>query len=103
MEKLLINGLEWPLSELDQSNRIADLDEALAFGNHNGASQKPVLPKKLISDDIRYRYGLVIPRRKIPHLLHACVAPMNIMNQFILDAGREIVDKERLTHDQRFK
>jgi hypothetical protein len=75
----------------------------LAFGNHKGASQKPVLLKKLISDNIRYGYGLVIPREKIPRLPHACVSPMNIMNQFTLDAGGEIIDKERLTHDQSFK
>jgi hypothetical protein len=28
---------------------------------------------------------------------------MNIMNQFTLDTGGEILDKERLTHDQSFK
>ena len=28
---------------------------------------------------------------------------MNIMHQFTLDAGGNIVDKERLTHDQSFK
>ncbi len=64
MKDLLIDGSKWPLSELSESERIADLTEALAFGNHKGASQKPVLLKKLISDDIRYGYGLVIPRGK---------------------------------------
>ena len=28
---------------------------------------------------------------------------MNIMHQFTLDASGDIVDKERLTHDQSFK
>ncbi len=62
MEQLLINGSEWPLSDLSMSDKIEDLTEALAFGNHKGASQKSVLLKKLISDDIHYGYGLVIPR-----------------------------------------
>jgi hypothetical protein len=57
----------------------------------------------LISDDIRYSYGLVIPWGKISHLPNACVAPMNITKQFTLDAGGEIVDKEPLTQDQSFK
>jgi hypothetical protein len=57
---LLIKGSKWPLMEISKSNRIADLTEALQFGNHKGASQKPDLLKKLISDDIRYGYGLVI-------------------------------------------
>ena len=89
--------------EISESDRIADLTDALQFGNHKGASQKPDLLKKLILDDIRYGYGLGIPRGKISHLPNACVAPMNITKQFTLDAGGEIVDKECLTHDQSFR
>ncbi len=61
MKDLLINGSKWPLSELSKSEKITDLAEALACGNHKGASRKPVLLKKLVSDDIHYGYGLVIP------------------------------------------
>jgi hypothetical protein len=75
----------------------------LKFGNHKGASQKPDLLKKLISDDIRYGYSLVIKWGKISRLPNAYVAPMNIMKQFTLDAGGGIVDKECLTHEQSFK
>jgi hypothetical protein len=89
--------------EISKSNRIADLTKALQFGNHNGASQKLILLKKLISDDIRHGYGLVIPQEKISCLPDACLAPMNIMKQFTLEIGREIVDKEHLIQDQSFK
>ncbi len=50
MKDLLIDESKWPLSDLSKSERIADLTEALAFGNHKGASQKPVRLKKVISD-----------------------------------------------------
>jgi hypothetical protein len=103
MDRLLIEGSKWPLTELSKSDRISDLTNALQFGNHKGASQKPDLLKKLISDDIRYGYELVIPWGKISHLPNASVAPMNITKQFTLNAGGEIVDNERLTHDQSFK
>ncbi len=103
MECLLIKGSKLPLTEISKSNRISDLTEALQFENHKEASQKPDLLKKLISDDIRYGYELVIPRGKIPRLPNACLAPMNITIQFTLDVGREIVDKEWLTQDQSFK
>jgi hypothetical protein len=103
MEHLLIEGSKWPLTEISESNRIVDLSDALQFGNHKGASQKPDLLNKLISDDIRYGYGHVIPRGKISHLPNACVAPMNILKQFTLNSGGEIVNKERLTNDQSFK
>jgi hypothetical protein len=103
MECLLIEGSKWHLTKISKSNRIADLTNALQFGNHKGASQKPDLLKKLISDDICYGYRLVILWGKISRLLNACVAPMNIMKQFTLDVGGEIVDKEHLIHDQSFK
>jgi hypothetical protein len=102
MEHLLNNESKWPLAEISKSDRIADLTEALQFGNHKGASQKPNLLKKLILDDICHGYGLVIPWGKISHLPNACLAPMNITKQFTLEAGGEIVDKECLTHNQSF-
>jgi hypothetical protein len=61
MKNLFVEGSKWPLSTLSKSDRITDLTEALVFGNHKSASTKPVLLKKLISDDIRFGYGLVIP------------------------------------------
>jgi hypothetical protein len=68
MERLLIEGSKWPLMEISKSNRTADLTNALQFGIYKGAFQKPDLLKKLILDDIRYGYGLVIPRGKISRL-----------------------------------
>jgi hypothetical protein len=74
----------------------------LQFGNHNGTSQKPDLLKKLISDDIRHSYGLVILWDKISRLPNACLVPMNITKQSTHEAGGEIVGKEHLTHNQSF-
>jgi hypothetical protein len=34
MERLLIEGSQWPLKEISKSNRVVDLQEALQFGNH---------------------------------------------------------------------
>jgi hypothetical protein len=42
MERLLIEGSKWPLMEISKGDRIADLTNALQFGNHKGASQKPI-------------------------------------------------------------
>ncbi len=61
-----------------------------------------ILLKKLILDDICYGYELVIPRGNISRLPNACMAPMNITKQFTLNAKGEIVDNERLTHNQSF-
>ncbi len=42
MERLLIEGSKWLLREISESNRIAELTNALQFGNHKGASQKRI-------------------------------------------------------------
>jgi hypothetical protein len=103
MEPLLIEGSRWPLKEISKEDRVADLQETLQFGNHKGATSKPELLRELITADVTHGYGLIIPLNKIERIPGACLAPMNIMHQFTLDASRDIVDKERLTHDQSFK
>jgi hypothetical protein len=47
MKAFLEEGSKWPLDELSEEERIQDIDDALTFGNHKGASQKPELLKKL--------------------------------------------------------
>ncbi len=103
MERLLIKGSRWPLKKISKENRVADLQEALQFGNHKGATSKPELLRELITADVTHGYGLIIPLNKIERIPGACLALMNIMHHFTLDASGDIVDKERLTHDQSFK
>ena len=45
MDCLLFEGSKLPLLELSEKAIIEDLKEALQFGNHKGASEKPVLLK----------------------------------------------------------
>jgi hypothetical protein len=103
MECLLSKGSWWPLKEISEKDRVADRQEALRFGNHEGATSKPELLRELITADVTHGYGLVIPLDKIERISGACLGPMNIMHQFTLDASGDIVDKEQLTHDQSFK
>jgi hypothetical protein len=103
MERLLSEGSRWPLKEISKKDRIVDLQEALKFGNHEGPTSKPELLRELITVNVTHGYGLVIPLDKIERIPGACLAPMNIMHQFTLDASGDIVDKEQPTHDQSFK
>jgi hypothetical protein len=103
MERLLSEGSRWPLKAISKKDRIADLQEALKFGNHKGTTSKPELLRELIIADVTHGYGLDIPLHKIERIPGACLAPMNIMHQFTPDASGDIVDNEQLTHDQSFK
>ncbi len=48
-----MHGSVWPLLELDKDLRKQDLQDALTFGNHKGASTKPESLWKLISKDAK--------------------------------------------------
>jgi hypothetical protein len=100
METILVNRSQWPLREISKEVRVADLQEALTFGNHKGASSKPELLQEIISGGVKHGYGMVLPRKKIDRIPHACITPMNIMHQFTLNASNDIINKERLAHPE---
>lgn len=103
LKQILLNGSHWDLEELDEENRVSDLEEALAFGNHKGAIKQPDLLKNLVNKDVKYGYGLVLPLDRITNIPDICMAPMNIAPQNSIDEYGNIVHKDRLTHDQSFK
>ena len=99
MKAFLEEGSKWPLDELSEDERKQDIDDALTFGNHKGASQKPELLKKLIGKDVKYGYSLPIPLDSVRLIPGICMAPMNIMAQNTINEFGRIVPKDRLTHD----
>jgi hypothetical protein len=103
MEAFLSEGSKWPLAEISKNEQQQDLVDALTFGNHKGASQKPVILKKLIAKDVKYGYNLPIPLSSIQSIPGLVVAPMNIIEQNTIDKFGQIIQKDRLTHDQSWK
>jgi hypothetical protein len=53
MKQILIEGSKWLLDKLSEKSRQKDLINALAFGNHKGASAKLELLWHLISKDVK--------------------------------------------------
>jgi hypothetical protein len=103
MKKILEKGSEWPMDELDPESRLSDLEDAIAFGNHKGATKNEVLLKKLVEKDVTHGYGLVLPLDKMKLIPGVLMAPMNIINQNTIDETGKIIVKDRLTHDQSYK
>ena len=60
-KKLLNDGSNWPLEELDDSIKLDNVKEALTFGNHKGVTSQPDLLMKLVNDDIIHGFGLPFP------------------------------------------
>ena len=103
MRDFLTDGSKWPLEAISEEQREKELDEALAFGNHKGASTQPELLIKLIGKDVKYGYSVPIPLDNVK-LIHGLeMVPMNIMLQDTIDETGRIIPKNRLMHDQSWK
>jgi hypothetical protein len=85
MSKILQNGSEWPLKPLNEELRHNDVNSALAFGNHKGASLQPELLQKLVSKDVHFGYCLPLPLDKAWKIPGILLAPMNIKKQNSID------------------
>ena len=68
------------MDKLDPDSRLSDLEDAIAFGNHKGATKNEDLLKKLVEKAVKYRYGLVLSLDKIQLIPGVLMAPMSIMN-----------------------
>ena len=99
MKKMLTHGSQWPTEPITKEDIAADLIEALKFGNHKGATTKPELLLKLVSMDT----PSLSPLEKNKRLPGICMAPLNIQPQWTINGQGEIVEKDRLTHDQSFE
>ncbi len=103
MEAFLLEGSKWLLVEISKNDQQQDLIDALTFGNHKGASQKPVLLKKLIKKDVKYGYSLPVQHSSVQLIPGLAMTPMNILAQNTIDKFGWIISKDRLTHDQSWK
>jgi hypothetical protein len=81
MEAFLLERSKWPLAEISKNEQQQDLVNAVTFGNHKGASQKLVIPKKLIAKDIKYGFSLPVPLSSLQSIPGLVMALMNIMEQ----------------------
>jgi hypothetical protein len=103
MKDFLEEGSIWPLAKLSKEEQRKDIEDALAFSNHKGTSQKPELLKKLVGKDVKYGYSLPIPLSSVQLIPGLCMAPMNIMAQNTINEFGQIIPKDWLTHDQSWK
>jgi hypothetical protein len=79
-----------------------NVNEAITFGNHKGATSQPLLLQHLIVKDVSYSFGLTILLSAVHSFQGALLAPMNIMKQHTIDEQGRIIPKDRLTHDQSY-
>jgi hypothetical protein len=103
LEKLLEFESQWPTTPISEEDGVVNLLKALSFGNHKDASWQPELLKELVTSNVIHRYALPLPLDKITCIPGICMAPLTIQAQWMINTRGEIVEKNRLTHDQSFK
>ena len=91
------------LEDIDEETRMLDLEEALEFGNHKGASEQPELLTELTVKDVDYGFALPLKRSTIKLIPGVCMAPVNISPQYTINEFGEIVPKDKLTHNQSYE
>ncbi len=94
MEQILIKGSKWLLDELSEESRQKDLINALAFGNHRGASAKLELNWDLISKYVKHGCSLPTPLSCVKSIPGLLMAPMNIMTQNTINEIGQIIPKD---------
>ena len=65
MKRILEVGSDWLMADLDFESKTLDVKEALEFGNHKGATEKPELLKQLFFKDTTHGFALTIPLSKV--------------------------------------
>jgi len=100
LRNILSSGIKFPLSPLPNHIRRKDTEEAINFGNHKGATTHKQFFTQLLHKDIKHGYSLVIPIEAVLKIEGALMAPLNVVEQHTISEFGEIVQSQRLTHNQ---
>ena len=85
-----------------KNHRLDNVDKALKFGNHKGATQNQLLMKYMIEEDVIHGFILLLPLNKIKRIPGILLTPLHIIRQNTINKDEVITKKDRLAHDQSF-
>lgn len=100
-KSIMETGTIFPLRPINDQLREQDLRHNLAYKNHKSAGQSSSLAKHM-SEEIKHGWSLPLPPEFAKDIKDAEVAPHGMVQQNTITALGEIVEKERVTHDQSF-
>jgi hypothetical protein len=103
MKAILTHGSKWLLVGISKEESVQDLNEAITFGNHKGASAKPEPIKKLIGKNVKHGYSVPIPLNSVKQIQGLEMALMNIMAQNTINQLGRMMPKDRLTYNQSWR
>ena len=98
----ITDGAEFPLFDISDADRLADVAASLARGNHKSARGHEAKLLEMLKDEVKRGWQLPLPKEAALELPHCEVAPLGVVSQTTLGADGTKETKLRLTHDQSF-
>ena len=97
----LTNGIDYPLNEIDDASRLANVEATIQRGNHKSAMSSENQPHvtKSMEGDVKLGYAIPIKVESIKHFPEAEVYPIGVQDQMTINELGEIIPKKRVTHD----
>ena len=103
MKKHLTEGGSYPLDPIEEDHRLQDLEAAIEYGNHKSTEKRVEAFQKLVSEEITRGFYLPVTLECVRSLPGAEMAPQGIVIQNSINEKGEVIQKDRVTHDQSFK
>ena len=98
----LLNGVTFPLVELDDSMRRLDLDSAFERGNHKSALKEEDHLANSLLKETRKGWNIVFPEEVGKDLPGLSLNPMGVANHLGVSEEGTFIKKLRITHDLSF-
>jgi len=78
LRKILTEGVDFPLVDLDEKLRRADIAASFARGNHKSAIMKENILSEAISKEVLKGWNIILPMHTYDHLPGAVLNPMDV-------------------------
>ncbi len=101
-QERISTGAAFPLREIADADRIADVHATLARGNHKSVQGHETKLIDMLKEEVERDWQLPLPRSAALMIKGCEVAPLGMVAQTTIDEKGNAKSQFRLTHDQSF-
>jgi hypothetical protein len=96
-----IHGIDYPIADLPEQQRLTDLETQMDKGNHKSALQPEAIEHvtKAMHSNTSLGYTIPITLDGIRHLKEAVVYPIGLQHQLTINENGAIIPKKRISHN----
>jgi hypothetical protein len=104
MKSIIENGVEYPLSPIDNDTCLSDIDAMIRRGNHQSTTtpENNLALKKAIDKEVTHQWAIPLVPHCIKKIPDSSVTPLGVAVQWTINEDNERILKRRTTHDCTF-